>query len=88
MLFRSYPVSFASIEAARLFHEGLERANREHFTEGGGWGILFLFGYGHGVFHETEFYNAQVRDADADRDGIITLEEATAYHEHVCRADD
>src|SRR5687768_2200785 len=69
-----YPVSFASIEAAGLFHEGLARASRKGFTEGGGFGILFLFGHGRGVFHETEFYNAQVRAADIDRDGILTGE--------------
>ena len=79
-----YPVRFSSIEAAGLFHEGLDRANRDHFTEGGGFGILFVFGHGGGVFHETEFYNAQVRAADADRDGNITDEEAAAYHERIC----
>ena len=49
-----YPVSFASIEAAGLFHEGLGRASRKAFKEGGGFGILFVFGHGGGVFHETE----------------------------------
>lgn len=76
-------VSFASVVASSVFHSALEEADRGDFTEGGGMFILFVFALGGANFHETQFYNAQVRIADANRNGVITEEEAENYAEWV-----
>ena len=74
-----YSVRFANRNASHAFYEGLGRADRDDYTDGGGFVVLFLAGGGGSVFHETPFYNAQVRRADVDRDGEITEEEALDY---------
>lgn len=74
-----YEVKFENSEAARVFYEGLDLSDRDDYTEEGGFVVLLLVGGGESVFFETEHYNAQVRRADADRDGTISEEEASAY---------
>lgn len=76
-------VRFASRGASQAFHEGLARADRDDYTDGGGFFVLFLAGGGSSTFYETQFYNAQVRRADIDRDGEITAEEALDYRDAV-----
>ena len=78
-----YQVRFANRDASRAFHEGLASADREDYTDGGGFFVLFLAGGGGSTFYETQFYNAQVRRADIDRDGEITEEEALDYRDAV-----
>lgn len=73
------PVRFANRSASHAFYEGLARADRTDYTDGGGFFVLFLAAGGGNTFHETEFYNAQVRRADIDLDGEITEEEALDY---------
>ena len=69
-------VSFASTQAAKIFHDSMNRPKLYHsdirYTIIVPAGVVEF----NQVLHEVEFYNAQVRHADANRDGIITEEEA------------
>ena len=76
-------VRFANRTASNAFYQGFARADRGDYTDGGGFFVLLLAGGGGSLFHETQFYNAQVRRADVDRDGEITEEEALGYREAV-----
>ncbi|MCI0650949.1 MAG: hypothetical protein L0Z55_03605 [Planctomycetes bacterium] len=72
-------VSFSSIAAADEFYRGIAAADRGDYTEGGGFFVIPLLVMGGATFHETEFYNAQVRRTDVDRDTVISDAEAAAY---------
>ena len=73
------PVRFASVAASDAFHDGLEMADPDEFEEAGGFVVFGLVAMGGEIFHETQFYNAQVRLADVDRDGVIDDAEASRY---------
>ncbi len=75
------PIRFESIAASNDFHAGMAHADRTDYTDGGGFVVLLLAGAGESEFHETPFYNAQVRRADIDRDERISNDEARAYRE-------
>ena len=81
-------VKFESVDASKEFYRGMSNADRADFIDGGGFVILFVFGRGSATFHETRFYNAQVRQADVNRDGLITEEEAKSYRKNVALYED
>ena len=64
---------------------GVARADRGDYRDGGGFFVLLIAGGGGSTFYETQFYNAQVRRADIDRDGVITEEEAIEYRNVVTK---
>ena len=72
-------VSFESGQAADDFYRGLYDSDRSTYTDAGGYYLIGVAMGGGSTFHETAHYNAQVRQADIDGDGVITEAEAKGY---------
>lgn len=72
-------VKFESAEAAAIFHAKLDTSKIDRNAPFFGkttFGIPFIVLIDHRILYETTYYNAQVRKADINADGNITLEEA------------
>ena len=76
---RRMRVSFASLDASSDFYNGMELADEAPFSESGGIFVIGLALVGGETFYETQFYNAQLRMADVNRDTIIDDAEAEHY---------
>lgn len=76
-------VRFENLNASKLFYKGMNESDRDDFTDHGGMLVLGIGMGGGEAFHETAYYNAQVRMADIDRNGVITEAEAGAYLQRI-----
>lgn len=72
-------VSFESGQAADDFYRGLHDSDRSTYSDTHGYYLVGIAMGGGITFHETAHYNAQVRQADIDIDGVITEGEAKGY---------
>ena len=68
-------IRFEGVAAAKAFWSSFHRLKPYHSDMNWIVSPLLLVRV-EWVLHETEFYNAQVRKADVDRDGVITEAEA------------
>ena len=72
-------VVFESGEASQIFHsklrlDALKKGNP--YVGSTQFGIPFVVFIDHTIIYETAYYNARVREADINGDGVITVEEA------------
>lgn len=72
-------VRFENYKARDLFYEKLDKQSRKAF-QSKDEGFIIGLAYGKTVtFYQTSFMNEQIRKADINTDGIITVEEAEKY---------
>jgi len=74
------PIKFESREAAELFFAKTKIVDvgkyRGSYMKQDTIIIPFIALSNHTVFYETQYYNAKIKEADFNADGVITLQEA------------